>query len=87
MTRTLTLAIAALMLAISSNFIVADDGNQVQTHRLTVEEKLTLIETIEITSEKELQEPTEKADPIVDAILDEITQLESELESSEDSST
>ena len=62
-------------------FVHADDPATVKTHLLTVEEKLKLVETIEITSAKELVDQSEIAeDAEVESILNELAQLESESE-------
>ena len=63
--------------------IAAEDPTTVRTHALTVEQKLELLETIEITSEKELKESNEQTDPVVETILEELAQVESESVSSE----
>ena len=82
----MTRSIFAVLLAIAflgTVTTVADELATVRTHTLTVEEKLELLETIEITSEKELKETDEPADPEVEAILEELAQLESESVSNE----
>lgn len=86
MTRTVIRSLAVLLVLFGGHITFADDPLQVKTHRLTVEEKLALMETIEITSEKELKESSEPADEVVESILEEISQLESESDE-EDSST
>lgn len=81
MNRNSTL-IALAVTAFLASTAIADDPATVKTHSLSVEQKLVLLETIEITSEKEL-EPVKEADPEVDAILDEIAQLESDVSDNE----
>lgn len=77
-----TLALSFVLLA--STGLVANDPLTVVTHTLTVQEKLELLETIEITSEKELQPiRDEDKDVEIEEILEEISQLESELVSNE----
>ena len=62
----------------------ADESKIVKTHTLTVQEKLNLLETIEITSKKEIvAELDREVDEQVEDILEELAQLESETESSE----
>ncbi|MCY4129949.1 MAG: hypothetical protein OXG15_12015 [Gammaproteobacteria bacterium] len=76
------LALSIVLFAASGLF--ANDPATVVTHTLTVQEKLQLLETIEITSKKELQPiPDDEKDPAIDEILDEISQLESDSDSNE----
>ena len=76
------LATSIVLFAASGLF--ANDPGTVVTHTLTVQEKLQLLETIEITSKKELQRVREdEEDPTIDEILDEISQLESDSGSNE----
>lgn len=76
------LASSILLFAVSG--IIANDPITVVTHTLTVQEKLQLLETIEITSEKEIQPvQNDEIDPAIDEILEEISQLESDSPSKE----
>lgn len=84
MTRRSLRGIATSLVLFAATGLVANDPATVFTHTLTVQEKLELLETIEITSEKELQPVKEdEKDPAVEEILDEISQLESDSDSSE----
>ncbi len=84
MTRRSLRGIATSLVLFAATGLVANDPATVFTHTLTVQEKLELLETIEITSEKELQPVKEdEKDPAVEEILDEISQLESDSDSNE----
>lgn len=83
MTQKLTTVLFTLMVALFATAVVADEGRVMQSHNLTVTEKLQLMETIEVTSEKEIDsENLGSPDLVVDSILDEIAQLESSSASS-----
>ena len=76
------LGTSIVLFAVSGLF--ANDPATVVTHTLTVQEKLQLLETIEITSKKELQPiRDDEEDPAIDEILDEISQFESDSDSNE----
>ena len=78
MNRTALAALVLLVVLFVAPTLVAEDPSSVITHNLTVEQKLELLETIEITSQRELKETSDEAkDPVVDAILAELAQLES----------
>ena len=84
MTRQPLRAFALTFVLLSSTGLVANDPLTVVTHTLSVQEKLELLETIEITSKKELQPVRdEEKDLEIEKILEEISQLESESESKE----
>lgn len=62
----------------------ANESDVVRSHSLTVEQKLELLETIEVTSKKEIDaNDRSSGDQEVDSILDELAQLESSSDSSE----
>ena len=70
------LAISALLVA---GIAYAEESEAVKTQTLTVEEKLEVMELIEVTSEKDLAAvPESEKDPAVESILEELGQLESE---------
>ena len=74
----ITTALASILLVIGT-IAYGEDAKVVNTHSLVVQEKLQLLELIEVTSEKELQEvPVNEQDPEVEAALAELDQLESE---------
>ena len=76
--------LATSIVLFAASGIFANDPVTVVTHTLSVQEKLQLLETIEITSEKELRPISEdEADRTIDEILEEISQLESDLDSKE----
>lgn len=84
MTRQPLRSLALSFVLLASTGLVANDPLTVVTHTLTVQEKLELLETIEITSKKELQPVRdEEKDVEIEKILDEISQLESESVSNE----
>ena len=84
MTRLSLRALATSLVLFAATGLVANDPATVLTHTLTVKEKLQLLETIEITSEKELQPvQADEADLKVEEILEEISQLESDSDSKE----
>ena len=76
--------LATVIVLFTASGLFANDPATVVTHTLTVQEKLQLLETIEITSKKELQ-PVRKdeEDTAIDEILEEISQLESDSDSKE----
>ncbi|MCY4093594.1 MAG: hypothetical protein OXG05_00555 [Gammaproteobacteria bacterium] len=81
--RSLRILATSLVLSAASG-LVANDPTTVLTHTLTVKEKLELLETIEITSKKELQPVREdEKDPAVEEILESISQFESDSDSNE----
>ena len=67
------------ILVVIGTIASGEDAKVVNTHSLVVQEKLQLLELIEVTSEKELQEiPVSEQDSKVEAALAELDQLESE---------
>ena len=79
MSRKLLRTFAFFVASFVTTALVANDPATVVTHTLTVQEKLELLETIEITSKKELLAiPDDEKDEDVESILDEISQLESD---------
>ena len=84
MTRLSLRVLALSFVLFAATGLVANDPATVVTHNLTVKEKLQLLETIEITSEKELQPVREEEkDSKVEDILEAISQLESDSDSNE----
>lgn len=84
MTRLSLRLLATSLVLLVATGLDANDSATVVTHTLTVKEKLELLETIEITSEKELQSVhAEETDPKVEEILEEISQLEADSDSKE----
>lgn len=84
MTRQPLRALALSFVLLAATGLVANDPLTVVTHTLTVQEKLELLETIEITSEKELQPVRDdEKDAEIEKILEEISQLESDAVSNE----
>lgn len=82
MTRLPMRAIVLSFALFATTGLIANDPMTVVTHNLSVHEKLELLETIEITSEKELQPvPNDDKDQEIEKILEEISQLESDSES------
>ncbi len=78
MNRLTIRALACVVAMMSPIALFADDRATVRTHSLTVEQKLELLETIEITSAKELKTvPEESKDPSVERILKELDQFDS----------
>lgn len=78
------LALIAGLMLFAGTFLYAEEPPVIKTQSLTVEQKLDLLEVIEITSEKELQPiPEAEQDPVIDAILEEADQFEVDSESSE----
>ena len=74
----ITTVLSSFLLVICT-FAYGEDPKVVNTHSLVVQEKLQLLELIEVTSEKELQEiPVSEQDSKVEAALAELDQLESE---------
>lgn len=84
MKRLSQLLLATVIVLFGVSGLFANDPATVVTHTLTVQEKLQLLETIEITSKKELQPVRDdEKDPTIDEILEEISQLESDSDSKE----
>ncbi|MYD42845.1 MAG: hypothetical protein F4W90_03020 [Gammaproteobacteria bacterium] len=82
--KRLSMLAGFVVLGVAAQSAYADESKRVATHNLTVSEKLELLETIEITSEKELKPvPEQDRDPEVDALLEEIGQFESDASSSD----
>ena len=64
---------------LAASATIAENADVVRAHNLTVTETLELMETIEVTSDKPIAvEDQTSGDEIVDAILEEIAQLESD---------